>query len=265
MASPYEAAPALLKTVPVSCSMALTLLMTSTRASLQAYAKAVVGFTTFMSVVYLFTVFQGQIDSHFGRLMFFNGSHPNLGSEIGAAAIILACIFYRGWPLVIRLVILSAPLFLMQGRAAIVAAALAVGIHAAYGFSAHFRRRPATTVVATALAVPTAAYLLWGHVTAAFDQVMLVGDPYRGRGTDLVGRMDRWVDALAMIKERPLLGYSSAVFEQPGVQTPHDFFLYGFVNLGIPFLLALGFMAYLWVRAYKYAPRATAIVSSLGC
>ncbi|HEU4959248.1 MAG TPA: hypothetical protein VFT56_02470, partial [Sphingomonas sp.] len=62
-------------------------------------------------------------------------------------------------------------------------------------------------------------------------EILLLDNAYRGVGTHLVGREGRWSNAVDMFKQSPLFG-AGAVFKTGEVASPHNFWLYAFVEFG---------------------------------
>ena len=84
------------------------------------------------TLIYLLAAGLGQINITFGRYSYFHGSHPNLGSEIIAMSIVLAACVLSWLPfLVVALPSLYA-IHLMEGRAALIVAIIAVGAKFVY-------------------------------------------------------------------------------------------------------------------------------------
>ncbi len=79
------------------------------------------------TLIYLLAAALGQINITFGRYSYFHGSHPNLGSEIIAMSIVLAACVLSWLPFLIVTLPSLYAIHLMEGRAALIVALIAVG------------------------------------------------------------------------------------------------------------------------------------------
>lgn len=262
LASPYQTDDSYLQIGAFSISLLLSVLVVSDRVRLEAYSRAFVNTVCATALLYLVLVIAGQIPA-FSRATYFSGSHPNLGSEINAMAAMMACIFFRGRGLGVRVAILFVPVLLMQGRAAMLTIMIAVMIAYMKDFMVVMRRYPAAVFPALLLAVGLGTAIAVGYVEQLAQVVFLTDDPYRGQGTGLVGRTDRWQIGIDLFLERPLVGNGASAFEALGIDRSHSFFLYGLANLGLLFFIVLGMMIYHGMRLWKRDRRAAWILSSL--
>ncbi|WP_336978295.1 O-antigen ligase family protein [Altererythrobacter fulvus] len=261
IASPYQNSDAPLQLAAMSISLLLSVYIVADRERLVSYGKAFVDTVCATSLLYLALALIGTIPVN-GRALYFSETHPNLGSEINAIALMAACIFFRGKAIIFRALILVAPVLLMQGRSALLAMLIALAITFLNDGMAYARRYPAAIFGAFILAVALVSVTAIGFTEEILNAVFLLDDPYRGQGTGLVGRTDRWQMAYDLFMQSPIVGNGSAIYEVREIESPHNFFLYGFANLGLMFLIVLGLMIYHGVRMWHRDRRAASILAA---
>lgn len=250
--SRYDVLGGLGQYVLVSVNVAATLVVLRPT-SFNRYVRALGILTSAISVIYMLMAGAGMIANSYGRLLYFGGAHPNLGSEIAAIGVIALCLTFSLTPL--RVVVLSVPnllsALLMQGRAGmlVIVAAVAIRLYVST------RRRGMGYLVGAVMlllvATPVAVLLGGESVRADVSRALLLDDSYRGVGTGLVGRDNRWAGGINMFFAAPLTGGGPDVFRSREMLTPHNWFLYGVGELGSLFLLVLFFFARAVVAAYR--------------
>jgi hypothetical protein len=263
MISPYQDVFTAVKLAVFFTSLCLTLYLVAGDRALLQYGRALVNASCAVSLVYLAYAAAGRIDVVYGRHMYFAESHPNLGSEIGAMSIVVACMVYTGKGLYGRCLALLPPLFLMQGRAAIIASVLALALQSFGSYRKALKSNPGVIGILTAAALPVIGLVLAPIFVTVARSVLKLDDVYRGGGTGFVGRSDRWQTAINLFFERPLFGNGPAVYDVLGIEDPHSFFMFGIANLGLSFVAVVALLGYFTYRATKEQPSATKIMAPL--
>jgi O-antigen ligase len=226
--------------------LALTLLLVADE--IPAYLRWLARLIGASAVLYVLFWFFGQIISVWGRAWYFNGLHPNLGTEIAAMGALCGVLSlrYREYLLITAAPLVSA--FIMQGRSAIVAIVLATGLRSVHEIFLSFRSR--RTQIYVLLAIPAGiATLYWSFPILV--QAMMFDDIHRGADTGFVGRADRWAFAWQTFLSRPLTGRGLGSYADLDMESPHDFFLYGLAEMGllsVPLFLMIGYM---YVKAFR--------------
>lgn len=241
----HEIRPAI-QAVAFFLHLALTLLLVPRE--LGPYLRTISYVVAVWGVIFIVMANLGQIPVVWDRFYYFQGTHPNLGAEIAAMGAICAAFALPLW----RFLIAAAPMLvsamMLQGRASILAIAAVIGMKIArWLYLAAKSRRQQLWVV---LAAPVALAALLISLPWILD-AMRLEDNYRGVGTGFVGRTDRWGLAWDNFLEYPLTGIglgSSATQED---LTPHNFFLYGFAEMGLLFSVILFTFAYLSTKAWR--------------
>jgi hypothetical protein len=181
--------------------------------------------------VYLMYVSVGKISDHYGRLMYFNESHFNLGTEIFMAAA-FASVFIRPGIFVIACNILFFYCTnLMQGRAG----QLSIAISILICFNL-FRKRINISNKLLYIMLVGGLYYIIINIDIFYDllnNAMRIDDDQRGAGTNASGRSDYWGVAINLWKENFIFGVGSDYVVRLGVIQAHNFFLYPLVFYGI--------------------------------
>jgi len=218
------------------------------------YTRALGVLSSGINVLFVIMALAGQIPDHFGRMLYFGGAHPNLGSEIAAIGVISLCMTFSLRPT--HVVALSIPnlvaCFLMQGRTGMLAIVFAVLIRLYLSVRGRGMNYLLGLVTLLLIVVPIGALLGGRTIRADISEVLLLEDSHRGVGTGFVGRDGRWKGGIDMFLSSPLTGGGPDVFRSEAMLSPHNWFMYGIGELGALFLLVLFFMIRCVVRAYRY-------------
>lgn len=207
---------------------------------------SVYGATFFLTSVgcaalHLALVAAGSIPDHFGRSLYLGGNHPNLGGEIYAVATLLGALSLRRGAFLAGAAVLFAGLYVMQSRAAelVVLGTVLIKLFLERGGMISAR----STIVGCGVLLAAAFLLLLeGSVPRLFlTRILLVDDTFRGIGTGLVGRDQRWQLAWGVFAAHPFLGAGISHFQREGLPMPHNAFLYGLALHGV---LSLAFWAF---------------------
>ena len=231
----------------ISLAMSVSLLRKE-ETSEYIYFMALVGFTT--ATTYLMLASVNLIPDHYGRLMFFNGSHPNLGGETFAIFTVAALLSFKRAGFWLSWIPLTAGIYLMQARAALLVAIAVLAIYLWWQLKSSGRNK--LTYIMLIFAVTISSLILSGqYLLTSLENIFLMSDESRGMGTGFVGREERWGQALDIFYENPFLGGGFAAFDKEGLLTPHNYFLAGISYMG---MLSIPLFAYLFAcifRAYK--------------
>jgi len=218
------------------------------RDNLYKYILTCVSVLFVSTLAYLIAVKTGQVVNTFGRYSYFNGSHPNLGSEIIAMSVVLAaCVL--SWPSFIALCIPSLyAIYLMQGRAALLVALITI-------LSKLFfdqRRNKARLIVVSVVIFTGLAVLLYVSDTAYnyVDSIFLLHHKYRGLNTGFTGRDQLWSVAWNYFLASPIIGNGAGFFDRYKVEV-HNFFLFGLSEFGILSLVIYGTIFFLFYDLYR--------------
>ena len=205
------------------------------------YFMALLGTTT--AALYLILALFNLIPDHYGRLMFFNGSHPNLGGESFAMFLIATIVSFRGLLFWLAWALLTAGIFMMQARAALLVAIAVLGLYLWRKFKSAGRYKP---MLAMLIFAGSAALILSSSdiILTSTENIFLMSDESRGVGTGFVGREDRWNQALNIFYENPFLGGGFAAFDKTGMLTPHNYFLAGISNMGMIAIFMFIYLGY---------------------
>jgi len=218
------------------------------RDNLATYLKACVGTLFLTTLIYLVAAKTGHIDTTVGRYSYFHHSHPNLGSEIIAMSIVLAaCVL--DWPalLIVTLPSLYA-IYLMEGRAALVVALVAVGARLIYD-EWHDKKRLAL-ILGGLVSVGVAALLVSNKAASVLNSIFLIHDKYRGIGSGFVGRDQLWSVAWHWFMASPIIGNGAGFFDRYNVEV-HNFFLFGLSEFGLLSLIIYATIFYLCYELYR--------------
>jgi hypothetical protein len=230
---------AIVAAIGFTLHLCATLLLV-TPGAIKLYCSGVassIGATTLLHLVLLNTSY---VPEFWGRYMYFNGNHPNLGGEIEAIGAIAAVISQRRRVGLAVILICMIDSFFLQSRAALITETCACGIWALFPDAEHSTLRRLLVGAWFALFVMS-LLVLFGVVTLdGVRSVMLYDDDYRGIGTGLVGRTELWASAYSSFLAHPIqgngLGYVSPLGDA------HNIIVTGLAQgglLSLPFFLSL--------------------------
>lgn len=183
------------------------------------------------ALIYLFYVDSGRISDHYGRFMYFNESHFNLGTEIFMAAAFSSVFIRPGIFSLICNCLFFYCVSLMQGRAGqlsiIISMLLCVNIiikrnNVHNGF----------VYVMSAIFLLIASYN-YDFFYGLINDSMRMDDDQRGAGTNASGRSEYWGTAISVWFDNFVFGAGSDYPSRLGVLQAHNFFLYPFAFYGI--------------------------------
>ncbi len=243
----------------ISLTMSVSLLRKE-ETSEYIYFMALIGFAAAM--IYLTLASLHLIPDHYGRLMFFNGSHPNLGGETFAMFTVAVLLSFKRSAFWLAWISLTAGIYLMQARAALLVAIAVLAIYLWWQLKSSGRNK--LTYIMIAFGATISSLVLSGqYLLTSLENIFLMSDESRGMGTGFVGREERWGQALNIFYENPLLGGGFAAFDKEGLLTPHNYFLAGISYMG---MLSIPLFIYLFTciyHAYKSNKRTLMALSPL--
>lgn len=207
------------------------------------YLRAISATGLAICTLYISMASAGLIPDHYGRMLFFGGAHPNLGGEAISIFLValLACL--RKPFFILIWLIMTTCIYLMQARAALLVAISVLLIYAWRTISISKRARPIYYILGAA----SLTLILFFQLDALVDffaNIFRASDESRGLGTGFVGREERWMQALEIFKNNPLLGGGFAAFESDDMLSPHNYFLAGLAYLGLPSLALFSYLFY---------------------
>lgn len=232
----------LLQVVPFAVSLALTLALINER-SCQRYFQAFSIFLFGCIVIYLVMWLGGQIQSEWGRWLFFAGSHPNLGGEFCYAAVLAAAISMRLRSLYfVSLVLLSLTAgHLMQTRSAMVGIFVIALI--ALNLALVKRTSIALRVLVLCVIVGLGGLVIEltsvRGVSGAIGDLLLLNDQRRGLDTGFSARDEHWDNAWETFFNHPAFGVGFGYFHVLDEASPHNFWLYMLSELGLLSLISV--------------------------
>lgn len=235
----------LFQAVGFQAHLVLTLLLTSEE--FVAYLRWVAYLIGGWFLLYIVMALTGQIVVHDNRLMFFSGTHPNLGAEIAAvgavaAALSLPLIRYGG---VAGICLVST--LLLQGRAGalvIVATIVLKALRISYRIGQHRERRGLLVLIVPVVLVASVASVPF------IIQALRLDDKLRGLGTGFGGRTEHWSTAWGVFLDHPFTGQGLGSFRALEQLAPHDFFAYGLAEMGMLSVFLLLLLVNMGVAAY---------------
>lgn len=171
----------------------------------------------------------GLIQFVSGRALYFGGSHPNLGGEILMLAVPLAAVVNRHRLLLAAAVTTIPCLFLLQSRAALLVACLAL---VAWLIRHAITKRHTRAGLVSTIALSLVALSVTLNAELIAEAVLRLDDQYRGGGSGFVGRDVRWYQAWLLFEQSPLIGVGLSFFENRGLDSPHNFALYALSTMG---------------------------------
>jgi O-antigen ligase len=211
-----------------------------------------IGYTVMAATaLYVALAETGHIEEVGGRYLYFNGLHPNLGSEIAATGLVVAALIMAFRPFIIFAGLAFISVQLMQGRAGMLVVIAVTALRIAFAFWPMFRRNLKLGVATVTICAPVVILVLFQPVVAVLSNQLLLDDEYRGIGTNLVGREDRWESALSVFLDNPLIGAGPGFFDNLGLETPHNFYLYAVSQFGVASFLIFAVLSYTVVRAFQ--------------
>ncbi len=219
------------------------------RAYLAVYAYAIL----LNIMLYVWEVHHGYVGQQAGRFFYFQGLHPNLGSEIAATGMICAALAFPGWLFALAWLVEISAVLLMQGRAAmLVAAGIAIVMSArgASRFGQKYRFAGLAAMVAAAAAFVALFQPISEKLARSASNDLLLNNPYRGASSGVSGRDIGWHEAIAAFERSPLTGVGVGYFNDPMLAPPHNlplFFLAQFGVLGLPML---GYIIYKYKKLF---------------
>lgn len=203
----------------------------------------VVAFSVFVSIViFLEQLITGNIESSWGRWLYFNGSHPNLGGEVIFAGVLAAAIStnLRSLYFIAYFLLAFGSVYLLEARSAMLAI-LSIGLVASYFVA--LNRIPPMLRVVVVCAVITGVVVLLSYNSAALsiNEGLLLDNEYRGWGTGFVGRQERWAYALETFRQNFLFGVGFGYFREESLSdvTPHNFWLHMLSEMGLLSAIAI--------------------------
>lgn len=230
-------------------SLGATVLLLNSKDGLRDYLTAVAGASSIAALTYLFFLLTGMIPDHFGRYLFFGGSHPNLGGEILAFSVMAAAYtFNRRW-FIAHWIIATVSISYMQSRAGLVVCFLTLGIYLWQWIASSPHRR--TVVIALTGAVGLLAILLLDKARLAFRSMLLLDDTHRGSSSGFVGREERWQTALNLFSDNPIIGSGFSIYQKDGILSAHNYFLTGLSQMGGIAILLFAYLLVCWAIFYK--------------
>ncbi len=229
----------------------LLLLSVVGRDNVDVFFSKYANWVSVVSVLQIFLMLTGGIDDHYGRYFFFGDSHPNLGGEIYTIALLFGALSLGRNRFLVIFLPMFICLLMMQVRSSEL---VVIGILIAKVFFDSSNQVKAGRVVGvvTILMLVSGALLIEGSMAQYFmAKVMLADDAFRGSGTGLVGRVERWSIGIEYALANPLLGSGISTYTADDALSPHNAFLYGFSMCGAFSLLFWWFIAGAVVRASK--------------
>lgn len=225
----------------------LTLTLLLVVEEIPAYFRSIAYISAGSAVVYLGFAVVGSIETVWGRYYYFNLIHPNVGAEIAAAGALCGAISLPIRRFVVLTVPMFASAFLMQGRSALLAIALAVALRAARELytTSQSRKTQWWTII-------MAPFVMAGLVigTPLVLDTMQLDSKYRGIETGLGGRGEQWQMAWNAFVDRPLTGQGLGWISVTQDIGAHQFFLYGLAEMGLLAIPIFVGMAVLGARAF---------------
>lgn len=247
----FPAGPAMLAALGFIAHLSITLLLRPQE--IPQYFKAMCYFVTAYGAIFILMAMLGHIDQIWGRFNYFGNTHPNLGSEIAAAGVFCGVISVRLKPFLLCAAILYLNSALMEGRAAMLAIAMSVGLRLLHevfvGWDAN------KVQLRILLAMPVAVAIAVFGVPLLLESLKLT-DRHRGVGTGFVGREDQWLIAWDGFIQRPITGQGLGWFvhmqEIGSVEMgAHNFFLYGLAEMGLVSIILFVILFKMATDVYK--------------
>jgi len=207
------------------------------------------------SLLFLAMFLAGHIEVDLnGRHTFF-GAHPNLGGEIFAAGVFASLIGQDAKRNNVQVVILGAAVMVLESRAALITILLMYFLK--FLDVINYRRGMLQTIAigtAVCVVVAVAAY------SVDWSSLLLIDDPYRGVGTGVAGRSERWEFGWNAFLSAPVFGNGYAFYYDQDVPGAHNFFIYLLALFGMFGVLLLMMYIFLGYILYKNNPRVARVV-----
>jgi O-antigen ligase len=212
------------------------------------YFKYIFYAATLSSALFIIYAILGMIPIVWGRYFYFNGFHPNLGSEIAAAGVFCGVLSVK----LRKFILLSIPHFfaayLMQGRSALLAIVLVILLRLVREVYSNIKS--SRLQFGTILLTPIFIAVVILAAPLIFDAMQL-NSADRGLSSGLGGRDEQWNIAWNAFLDRPLTGQGLGWFMQTQDLGAHQFFLYGLAEMGLLSIPIFAGMIVLAVRALK--------------
>lgn len=204
-----------------------------------------------IALLYLSLMATGSIDSAHGRYSFFGGGHPNLGGEILALTTVAAAIIFKPWQFYATASVAFTCMIFMQSRAAM----LVVLMVTTHRILIQIRSLPKNKrlMAASTLSIILIASLpiIIPKIESAANAIFLIDDEYRGSGSGLVGRGERWKNAFSLFLNSPIYGVGYGYHAANETSSPHNLYLYGLSQLGLIFIAAFAYFAQSTIKTLK--------------
>lgn len=199
----------------------------------------------------------GKVPNFYGRYAYLGGNSPSLGAEINVAGALALSISARKklfWPLV---AVLAISTLMCQGRAAILAI---TAICAVYSAPKKINSQQLLLLIIALSLALLFITLRFESISDAISRILLLNDQYRGVTTGFTGRDARWHAALGAFEAHPFLGAGLSRFDEGGLLTPHNFFLYAISRHGVLGIAILISIASMYIAAARNAPQASMLI-----
>lgn len=200
------------------------------------------------NAIYCVAAAIGRIPVVDGRHQYFNGAEPNLGAEIAAIGVVAAAMTLR----LPQFLLVTLPALIVaaltQGRAAILAIAMAVMLKL-YRFMLISGKNSRLRLWAFA-SLPFVLVGALASLPSLLSSLML-SDKDRGFGAGVSGRADLWLNALHFFQLRPLTGIGMGGYGALKLLPPHNFVLYAMAEMGLLSFGVFAIMGYLAINCYR--------------
>lgn len=234
----------LLRYVAFTISMLLTLLILR-ESNFFEYVKYLVLVPFLAAIFHIYLYFTDGLVNSYGRYFYLGGSHPNLGGEISAIAVLAASIIFRFRLFIFITVIFFYSAFLMQARAALIVIIGLVLVRIMFGIWSMGSRHRVLSIMLIFIA--GFIFLMFGGVREFIaEDILLLNDISRGLNTGFVGRDARWLMAWELFLNNPVFGNGISIFGDAGFSSPHNAFLYGLAQHGVLSLVFWIILAHRW-------------------
>lgn len=216
-----------LKVIGFFVSLFLTIQLTASDTN-NSYFSGAMASLVLCVCIFLSFYLLGFLETRFGRYLFFGGSHPNLGGEYFAAGAMCLGLKRLSLLKVFFYCFFAFGSYLLQARASFLTICLL--LFCVFLFKSRSYLLPVNIVC---------SFLLCFLVFLNFDALMGSDDAYRGNESGLSGRTEIYKEAIASLKKNPFLGVGYGYFDGERREAVHNFFLQGFAENGVFFILIL--------------------------
>lgn len=242
----YPTAGAILQVVAFLSNLTLTLMLLPEE--IGSYLRTTSIAIAIYDMIYCAAAAINRIPVVDGRHQYFNGAEPNLGAEIAAMGVVAGAMTL-GLP---QFLLITIPALIVailtQGRAAILAIALAVLLKL-YRFMLVSGRNSRLRLWAFA-SLPFILLGALGSLPYLVSSLML-SDKDRGFGAGVSGRTELWLNALHFFQTRPLTGIGLGGYGALKLLPPHNFILYAMAEMGLLSFAVFAIIGYLAVGCYR--------------